>query len=121
MINEAVRAVLSQEGSATFVTNGPAGPHLVATWQSFLTLLDDQTLAFPAGGYRQTESNLLQGSPVQMVVGSRLPSGTAAGYRLTGTAALESGTPVHAQLQERFPWCRSAVVMRVTQVDKLLG
>lgn len=120
MITESVRAVLAQEGSATFVTAGPEGPHLVATWQSYLTILDDQTIAFPAGGYRQTEANLKANPSLQMIIGSRLPSG-ALGFRLSGKAEIQTGTPVHAQLKERFPWCRGAVILRLEAVEKVLG
>ncbi|GEJ57535.1 pyridoxamine 5'-phosphate oxidase family protein [Anaeromyxobacter diazotrophicus] len=119
MIDEAVRAVLAQEGSAAFVTQGPGGPHLVATWQSYLRVLDDATLAFPAGGYRKTEENLRAGSPVQMILGAKEPR--ASGYRLSGRAELQADTPIHAELKQRFPWCRAAVVLHVTQVEKVLG
>ena len=119
MITDAIRAVLKQEGPAAFVTTGPGGPHLVATWQSYLRVLDDATLAFPAGGYRRTEENLRAGSEVQMIVGAKQPTGT--GFRLTGRAELETAGPVHARLRQEFPWCRAAVVLRVTGVEKVLG
>lgn len=123
MIDAAVRSVLAVEGPATFVTTGPQGPHLVATWQSYLDVLDDHTLVFPAGGYRQTEANLEAGSPVQMMLGARGPeiAGGALGFRLRGTAELQSGNAVHERVRARFPWCRAAVVFRVTAVEKVLG
>lgn len=122
MLDATVLAALETEGSATFVTNGPAGPHLVATWQSYLDILDDETLAFPAGGYRVTEANL-QGDPtVQMIIGSKGgPSGAAIGFRLTGVGELRSGDAVHERLKLKHPWCRAAVVMRVTKVERILG
>ncbi len=119
MITDAIRTVLKQEGPAAFVTEGADGPHLVATWQSYLRVLDDATLAFPAGGYRRTEQNLRAGSDVQMIVGAKQPSGV--GFRLRGRAELESGGPVHARLRQEFPWCRAAVVLHVTAVEKVLG
>lgn len=122
MINSAVRAAFSAEGPATFFTTGPEGPHLVATWQSYLQVLDETTLVFPAGGYRVTEANLKAGSPVQMVIGSRGgEAGSGSGFRLTGTARLESGTPIHQALRAKFPWCRAAVVFRVEGAERILG
>ncbi len=58
LMTDAVRGVLAHEGSAAFVTQGEGGPHLVATWHSYIHVLDGQTLAFPAGGFRQTEENV---------------------------------------------------------------
>lgn len=122
MLDDAVCSALTMDGPATFATTGPEGPHLVATWQSYLDLLDDHTLAFPAGGYNRTEANLRFGSTLQMVIGSKgqVP-GPGVGFRLTGTAVLETDTPIHDRLKVRFPWCRAAVVMTVTRVERILG
>jgi hypothetical protein len=119
MFPERLKAALKQEGSAAFVTQGPAGPHLVATWNSYIEVVDASTLVFPAGGYRTTEANLRSGSPVQMIIGGHLPEGV--GFRLTGMADLEVGTPHHARLQQRFPWSRAAVVFHVRGVEQVLG
>ncbi len=119
MIPDRLKAVLRDEGSAAFVTQGPAGPHLVATWNSYIDVVDLGTLLFPAGGYRQTEENLRNGSPVQMIVGGHLPEGV--GFRLTGNASIESGTPNHVRVKHRFPWARAAVVFRVSGVEQVLG
>ncbi len=75
MIPEPLKAALREEGSAAFVTRGPDGPHLVATWNSYVEVVDERTLVFPAGGYRRTEENLRSGSPVQMIVGGQRPEG----------------------------------------------
>ncbi len=119
MIPDRLRAALREEGSAAFVTQGPSGPHLVATWNGYIDVVDDRTLAFPAGGYRRTEENLRGGSPVQMIVGGHVPEGV--GVRLTGRAVLEVGTPHHTRVKQRFPWARAAVVLRVTGVEQVLG
>ncbi len=119
MIPDVMKTALGEEGSAAFVTQGPAGPHLVATWNSYIDVVDDRTLIFPAGGYRQTEENLRSGSSVQMIVGGHVPGGV--GFRLRGTAAIEAGTPHHARVRGRFPWARGAVVLHVDQVEQVLG
>ncbi len=118
-IPDRLMRVLREEGSAAFVTHGPAGPHLVATWNSYIDVVDPSTLRFPAGGYRKTEENLRNGSPVQMIVGGHLPEGV--GFRLTGSASIESGTPNHVHVKQRFPWARAAVVFRVSSVEQVLG
>ncbi len=120
MIPEQLEAALRGEGAAAFVTQGPDGrPHLVATWNSYIELVGADTLLFPAGGYRTTEENLRRGSPVQMIVGGHVPAGI--GFRLTGRAELEVGTPSHERVKQRFPWARAAVVFRVGSVEQVLG
>lgn len=119
VISDELRAALTQEGSAAFVTQGPGGPHLVATWNSYLRVLDDRTIAFPAGGYRRTEENIRSGSEVQMILGAKNPKGI--GFRLSGRAEFQVNTPVHERLKADYPWCRAAVQLRVTKVEKVLG
>lgn len=119
MIPEKLKAVFAQEGSAAFVTQGPAGCHLVATWNSYIEVVGEDTLVFPAGGFRTTETNLQKNPAVQLIVGAKLPD--AAGFRVTGLAELQVGTPDHARMKQRFPWCRAAVVLHVTGVEQVLG
>jgi hypothetical protein len=123
VIDQAIRYVLGEEGSAAMVTAGSDGPHLVATWQSYVHVLDDQTLVFPAGGMRQTEANVKAGSPVQLLVSVRYSEGKSSGtgYRLSGVAEFQTDTPAHDLLRKRFPWCRAAVVMTVDKAEKVLG
>lgn len=118
MLTDAIKSVLAQEGNAAFVTNGPEGPHLVGTWQNYIQILDDATIMFPAGGYRTTEANVKAGSPVQMLISGHNPN---CGYRLTGMAEFQAGTPLHEQLKQRFPWCRAAVILRISDAKKVLG
>ncbi|ABC83297.1 FMN-binding pyridoxamine 5'-phosphate oxidase-related protein [Anaeromyxobacter dehalogenans 2CP-C] len=119
MITDRLKAALREEGSAAFLTEGPRGPHLVATWNSYIHVVDDATLVFPAGGYRETETNVRSGSRVQMIIGGHVPEGV--GFRLTGRAELEVDTPHHALIRQRFPWARAAVVLHVSEVEQVLG
>lgn len=121
LINDEVKAVLSRESSAALVTVGVDGPHLVATWNSYIEVLSDDTFAFPAGGMNHTQANIAKGSHVEMIIGSRDESGKGLGFRLAGRADFQVGTPVHEHLKERFPWCRAAVVVKFEEVEKVLG
>lgn len=120
MLNDTVKSVLASEGPATFVTTGSEGPHLAATWQSYIEVIDEETLLFPAGGYRQTEANVNAGSALQLILGGHV-NGKGLGFRLTGTAEFQSGTPLYERVHGRFPWSRAAVVLHVTRVEKVLG
>ncbi len=121
MITEEIRTILTHEGMAGLATSGPDGAaHLVATWMSYIEVMEDgKTLTFPAGRYRVTEANVKASSPLQMIVGAKMPKGV--GYRLTGRAEFQSDTDLHRRVKERFPWCRAAVVLHVEKVEKVLG
>jgi len=122
MLDSTVLAVLQVEGPATFVTTGSGGPHLVATWQSYLEAVDATTLIFPAAGYRVTESNLARDPSVQMIIGrQRDADGASIGFRLSGTAEVQAEGALQARLKEKYPWCRAAVVLHVTAVEQILG
>lgn len=122
MLDATVLGVLKAEGSATFMTKGPAGPHLVATWQSYLDPMDARTLVFPAAGYRVTEANLAHDPSVQMIIGKqRGADGAALGFRLSGTAEVQSEGVLRERMKAKYPWCRAAVVMTVTGVERILG
>lgn len=54
-----------------------------------------------------------------MIVGGHVPEGI--GFRVTGRAELEVGTPNHERIKQRFPWCRAAMVLRVDSVEQVLG
>lgn len=122
MLDATVLAVLKAEGSATFMTKGPEGPHLVATWQSYLDAIDDRTLVFPAAGYRVTEANLAHDPSVQMIIGrQRSAEGAALGFRLSGTAEVQAEGALRERMKAKYPWCRAAIVMTVTGVERILG
>ena len=115
--------ILKTEGAATFITTGTGGPHLVATWNSYLVPSGDNRLHFPAGGYRTTESNLKAGSKLMMMLGSKAAQGKrgpGAGYRLTGTATFATEGAAYDQIKQRFPWARAVVVFTVEQSEQLL-
>lgn len=117
-----IKDILRHEGAAAFVTTGPDGPHLVATWQSYMDILDETTIAFPAGGYYRTEEHIRQGSPVQMIVTSRNDQRWhtyGGGYRLRGQARFETTGPVYDRIKERFPWARAAVIFHIESVEEL--
>jgi len=122
VLDATVLAVLKAEGSATFMTMGPDGPHLVATWQSYLDAIDAGTLVFPAAGYQVTEANLAHDPSVQMIIGrQRGADGAALGFRLSGTAEVQAEGALRERMKAKYPWCRAAIVMTVTDVERILG
>lgn len=115
--------VLASEGAATMVTVGANGPHVVATWNSYLQPEGDDTLLIPVGGYHRTEANLKAGSRLIMLIGSKTAPGRrgpGTGFRLTGSAEISSTGGCFDRIKQRFPWARAVLVFTVGQSEQLL-
>lgn len=103
------------DAALTVVTNGPAGPHLVNTWNSYVTI-DGNDLIIPAGGMVHTEENLKRDNTVSLSVANRDVMGLrykGAGMTLYGTARIEEDGPAFEKIHEHFSWARAALVITV--------
>lgn len=121
-IDNKVKEILSKEAPAAIVTSNGEGPHLVGTWNSFIQVMNDETLAIPAGGMSDTERNVRAGSEMQLLVGSREvqgKSGPGAGYRLTGKPSFETSGPNYDKIKSVHNWARGALVLKVNEVEQL--
>ncbi|MCL4483088.1 MAG: FMN-binding protein, partial [Bacteroidetes bacterium] len=58
MIPEKMLDVLSHEGVVSIVSHGSEGPHVINTWNSYLTITGDERLIGPVGKMNKTESNV---------------------------------------------------------------
>ncbi|MCC6202306.1 MAG: pyridoxamine 5'-phosphate oxidase family protein [Gammaproteobacteria bacterium] len=118
-----IHAIAKHEGTATIVTLGPDGPHVVATWNSYLDPCDDETLLIPVGNYQQTERNINSGSDLTMLIGSREVAGKrgpGTGVRLRGRAEFEYQGARFERVKSRFPWARACLTFRVGSCEQLL-
>ena len=119
-LNGKVKEVLDTVEIVAIGTRGEDGAHLVATWGDYVRKLgiqDGDVILIPAGGYRQTEQNLLEHPRIEVLVASK-QAGT--GYRLSGRAEVQTSGPWSDHVQHEFSWARGALVIYVEQVDKLL-
>jgi hypothetical protein len=122
MIPEKLQQVLSHEGVVAIATRGDNGPHLVNTWNSYLTLAADQ-LVIPAGFMHETEANVAKHPKVLVTMGSREVEGShgpGTGFLVEGTAAFETSGDNFAAVKGRFPWARAALVVTITSVTQTL-
>jgi predicted pyridoxine 5'-phosphate oxidase superfamily flavin-nucleotide-binding protein len=118
IIENACRQTLEATEFVTIVTQGEAGPHVVATWGDYIRALgiDNDTLIIPVGYLRETEANLRRDSRVQVLAASRQVQGThgpGQGCLLTGTARILSDGDLFTKVKEKFPWARGAMLIRV--------
>lgn len=114
--------VLRHDAPAAVVTTGPEGPHLVGTWNTYIQVLDDHTIAYPAAGMNTTQRNLQAGSSIQLLVGTKEVEGRmgpGTGFRLTGRGRVEESGSIYDRVKSRFDWARGAVVVDVDKVEQL--
>lgn len=122
-MDQLIREISQHEGTATIVTMGTDGPHVVATWNSYLDPWDDDTLLIPVGGYRQTEENVGNDHRMILLIGSKAVAGKhgpGTGVRLTGNATFENSGPRFDRVKNRFPWARACLSFRVSNCEQLL-
>lgn len=122
MIPETLLEVLKHEGVAAIATQGPDGPHLVNTWNSYLQVLDDGSIVVPAGYMHVTEKNIAKDPRVLMTVGSRQvrgKNGPGTGFLIKGPASFETKGPAFDAVA-KFKWARAALVIRPASVEQTL-
>jgi len=123
MLNEKIIEILKHEGPASFATQGSEGIHLAATWNSYIEVLQSDTLLIPAGHLNKTQRNIEAGSEVQMILASKDIQGLqgkGAGFLLKGKAKFEESGANFDKLKSRFNWLRSVMVFTVKEVTELV-
>lgn len=55
---EKMMEVLKHEGVVSIVTKGENNPHVVNSWNSYITITGEENLLIPAGGMKKTEENI---------------------------------------------------------------
>ena len=123
MLNEKINEILRKEGAATFATAGTDGPHLAATWNSYITVLETDELLIPVGGLHETEENIKRHNNIQMIVASKEVYGThgpGAGYVLKGPVKFESLGGYFDQVKANFPWARAVMIFQPVDVKQLI-
>lgn len=123
MIPEKMLQVLEHEGVVAIATQGKDEPHLVNTWNSYIRIKEDGRMLYPAGGMKETESNIEKNHNVQVTLGSREVAGfngPGTGFLVTGTAAFLKEGPDFDEIKKAFPWARAAVEIKIESVKQTL-
>ncbi|SJZ84082.1 pyridoxamine 5'-phosphate oxidase family protein [Selenihalanaerobacter shriftii] len=123
MIQEKILQVLESENVVAIATQGEKGPHLVNTWNSYIHIIEDDRLIFPAGGMETTENNVKEDENVLMTLGSREVegfNGPGTGFLIEGTAEFKNSGEEFELISENFPWARAAVVVTIDSITQTL-
>lgn len=122
-IPETLLAVLKNDGVVAIATLGPAGPHLVNTWNSYVRVSEDGRLLIPAGYFHKTEANVAANNQVLVTVGSSKVQGLrgpGAGFLIKGTAAFLTEGPEYDALKSTFGWARAALAITVDSATQTI-
>ncbi len=122
-MDKKVIEILEHEGPASFVTAGPDGPHMAATWNSYIEVAGDSVIIIPVGQLQKTEENIRAGSKLQMIVASKGISGnneSGAGFLLKGSAEFKKTGIEFQRISSRFSWARAIMIFNIEEEKQLI-
>jgi hypothetical protein len=124
MLSEKFQEVLTKEGVVSIVSAGPTEPHVVATWNSYLVVTDDERILIPAYAMRRTEENTLKNSKLKLSLGSKEVLGhndyQGTGFVVEGTAKfIESGSEFD-MMKAKFSFLTRVLEVTVTSAKQML-
>lgn len=122
-MNKTVIEILEHEGPASFATTGSEGPHMAATWNSYIEVAADSAIIIPVGNLEKTEENIKAGSKLQMIVASKEVNGTngpGAGFLLKGSAEFKKTGREFERIRSRFPWARAIMIFNIEEEKQLI-
>ena len=125
MINEKLMSILAHptDGAVSIVTYSDEGPHLVNTWNSYITVTSEGKLVIPAYGFLITEKNLSKNNAVILSIASKEIEGynsKGTGFIITGTAQLLKSGDEFSRMKERFSWARAVLEVTVISAKQTL-
>jgi len=125
MLNQKLLDVLAHPADAaiTIVTTGATGPHVVNTWNSYITVTPEDKLLIPASGFNKTEKNLGLHNEVILSIANREVQGyrgPGTGFIVTGTSSFLTEGAEFDVMKEKFAWIRAVLEITVTTAKQML-
>jgi hypothetical protein len=123
MLPEKLLDVLGKDGVVAIATQGPDGPHLINSWNSYVRITNDERLLIPAGYMHVTESNLASNNNVLVTCGSSKVAGKnsmGTGFLIKGSAAFLSSGPDFEATKAIFGWARAVLAVTPSSVTQTL-
>lgn len=122
----ACKEVMEKTEWVAIVTQGKAGPHLVATWGNYLRIRkrdDLELIVIPVGHYYKTEANLKNNQNIQLLIASRQVKGSyglGQGFLLQGSGEILTDGEFFLDIKKQFSWARGALVIKVKEAKAQL-
>ena len=123
MVTEKFKEVANHEGVVSIVTWAEGDVHIANTWNSYLTLVSEDTFLIPAAGMAKTEENLAKNPKVKLTLGSKEVIGTigpGAGFSLEAVGSfLDSGAEFD-MMKEKFSFINRVLQIKVTSLKQTI-
>lgn len=123
MLTEKFLEVIAKEGVVSIVSWGVDEPHIVNTWNSYLTITADERILIPAAGMHSIESDFNANKKVKITVGSKEVVGSfaqGAGFRIEGTGRfIDSGTEFD-MMMAKFPFLSRVLEISISTLKQTL-
>lgn len=123
MIPEKLQEVLKQDGVVAIATLGQDGPHLVNTWNSYITITSDGRLLIPVGYMHRTEANIAFNNQVLLTLGSSKVAGNmgpGTGFLIKGTAEIAAAGADFEVIKAKFSWARAVLAVTIASAEQTL-
>lgn len=123
MINEKFLEVIAHEGVVAIVTWTKENVHVANTWNSYITVVSDDTFLIPAAWMKKTEKNIKVNDQVKITLGSKEVMGTigmGAGFSIEATASfLDSGSE-YDMMKEKFPFLSQVLKIKINSLKQTI-
>jgi predicted pyridoxine 5'-phosphate oxidase superfamily flavin-nucleotide-binding protein len=125
MIDEKLMEVLTTppDAALAIVTQGPAEPHAVNSWNSYVHVNAGGKLLIPAGRMVETEKNIERSNRVILTITNREVQGKAykgTGFLVKGTAYFAKDGADFDTIKAKFPWARAALSITIESMEQTL-
>lgn len=123
MLTEKFFEVIKDEGVVSIVSWGKDEPHIVNTWNKYLTITKDERILIPAAGMRSVEGDVEINNRVKVTLGNKNVQGLigqGAGFRLEATANFLSSGEEYDMMKEKFPFLNRVLELTLTEVKQTL-
>lgn len=123
MFTEKFFEVLNYEGAVAIVSWGKDEPHMVNTWNSYLTITEDERILIPAAGMTSLTNDLAVNNKVKITLATREIQGSftlGCGFRIEGTAKFTDSGEEFYSMKERFPFLNRVLEITVTSLRQTL-
>ncbi|WP_455537794.1 pyridoxamine 5'-phosphate oxidase family protein [Terrisporobacter sp.] len=124
MLTEKFYEVLKHKGVVSITSWTEKGANVTNTWNSYLTITDDEKILIPAAGLHSTEADVNVNNKVKVTLGSRDVMGfndyQGTGFLIEGTAKFLTEGAEFDMMTKKFPFVNRVLKITVTSSKQLL-
>lgn len=120
---EKMMEVLKHEGVVSIVTKGENNPHVVNSWNSYITITGEGNLLIPAGGMKKTEENIKENSKILLTLASKEVEGfnsMGSGFLIEGIGEFLYEDDDYETMKLKFPWARAVLRVKILKITQTL-